>query len=276
MRPEVQAEDVSFPGQQVVADIEPPHGRQVAAHDPVGNERREVGSGIPAMLDIVQSRRSDFESRFVFFVPLGDPGVEIPAVVVEPGRARELANFVQPLVLELPEADGDVGHLHAGVIDVVLDFDLAAEEAQQPAKGVAERCVAKMSDVRRLVRVDRGVLDDRLPGPAVWNRSSFWRQPSREVCRTIQEEVDVAVRRRLDACEPVDLPQGADDLLRNGARGLAQPSRQFEGERDRQITERPAGRDLHRDRGEHRIVGRNVVQARDGAGHVVSDGVLDW
>ncbi len=96
------------------------------------------------------------------------------------------------------------------------------------------------------------------------------------MCRTIKEEVDVAVRRRLDAGEPVDLPQGADDLLRNSARSLTQPSRQLEGERDRQITERPARRDLHRDRGEHRIVGRDVVKARDGAGHVVSDGVLDW
>ena len=55
-------------------------------------------------------------------------------------------------VLELPEADRDVRDLHAGVVDVVLDLDLAAEEAQQPAERVAERGVAQVADVRRLVR----------------------------------------------------------------------------------------------------------------------------
>ncbi len=70
-------------------------------------------------------------------------------------------------------------------------------------------------------------------------------------------------------------PSAADDLLRDGARRLAQPARQLEGERDRQITERAARRNLDRNRGEHRIVGGNVVQTPDGVGHVASDGVLD-
>ena len=65
-------------------------------------------------------------------------------------------------MLELPEPDDDVGDLHAGVVDVVLDFDLASLEAQQPAEGVAEGGVAQVPDVRRLVRIDRRVLDDGL------------------------------------------------------------------------------------------------------------------
>ena len=67
------------------------------------------------------------------------------------------------LLLELAEADDDVGDLHAGVVDVVLDLDRPSLEAEQPAEGVAERGVAQVADVRRLVRIDRRVLDDGLP-----------------------------------------------------------------------------------------------------------------
>ena len=102
------------------------------------------------------------EPRLVLLVPLGDAGVEIPAVVVEARRVGERADLVEPLVFQLAEADGDVGHLHAGVVDVVLDLDLAAEETQQPAEGIAERGVAQVPDVRGLVRIDRRVLDDGL------------------------------------------------------------------------------------------------------------------
>ena len=110
----------------------------------------------------------------------------------------------------------------------------------------------------------------------VASRRRVWRQPARELRRAVEEEVDVAVRRRFDAREAVDRPERADDLLRDDARRLAQPARQLEGERHRQIAERAAGRNLDRNRGEHRIVGGNVVETPDGVGHVASDGVLDW
>ena len=64
-------------------------------------------------------------------------------------------------MFELAEADDDVGHLDAGVVDVVLHFDGRAAEAQHAHERVAERGVPQMADVRRLVRVDGGVLDDR-------------------------------------------------------------------------------------------------------------------
>ena len=70
------------------------------------------------------------------------------------------------LVLELAEADDDVGDLDAGVVDVVLHFDRRAAEAEHAHERVAERRVAQVADVRRLVRVDRRVLDDGLR-PAV-------------------------------------------------------------------------------------------------------------
>ena len=97
-------------------------------------------------------------------VPVGDAGVEVPAVEVEPGRVGDRADLVERLVLEDAEADDDVGDLDAGIVDVVLHFDRDALEAQDPDQRVAERGVAQVADVRRLVRIDRRVLDDRLAG----------------------------------------------------------------------------------------------------------------
>ena len=68
------------------------------------------------------------------------------------------------LPLELAESDDDVGHLHAGVVDVVLHLDRNAAEALHADERVAERGVPQVSDVRGLVRIDGRVLDDRLLG----------------------------------------------------------------------------------------------------------------
>ena len=197
-------------------------------------------------------------------------------------RVGERADLVERLVLQLAEADGDVGDLHAGIVDVVLDLDLASEEPQQPAERVAERRVAQVPDVRGLVRVDGRVLDDRLAlGRRRDVRAERRRgrpvrgQPAHDLRRTIQEEVDVAVRRRLDPGEAFDLAERADDLLRDRARRLAQASRQLERERNGEIAERAARRHFDRDRGERRIVCGNVVETPDGVGHVASDGVLN-
>ena len=97
-------------------------------------------------------------------VPLGDPGVEVPAVVVEPGGVGDAAHALEVEALEVTEADHDVGDLHASVVDVVLDFDRPAAEAQRAHQGVAQAGVAQVADVGGLVGVDGGVLDDRLVG----------------------------------------------------------------------------------------------------------------
>ncbi len=281
VRPEVQPQDVALPRQQVVVDVEPAHRFEVAPDDPVGDEGGEVRCVVAAVLDLVQRGGPNLEAGLVLLVPLRHAGVEVPAVVVEPRRVRDRSHFCQPLAFELPEADSDVGYLHAGIVDVVLDFDLAAEESQQTAEGVAERGVAQVPDVRGLVRVDGRVLDDRLPvasrrrrAPGIRRRT--WREPAGELRGAIEEEVDVAVRRRFDAREAIDGAERADDLLRDGAGRLAQPARQLEGERDRQVTERAARRNLDRNRGKNRIVCGNVVETPDGVCHVASNGVLDW
>ena len=59
-----------------------------------------------------------------------------------------------------------VGHLHAGVVDVILNFHRPAAGAQHAHEGVAQHGVAQMADVRGFVGIDVGVLDDDL----AWDR----------------------------------------------------------------------------------------------------------
>ena len=148
---------------------------EVAADDAIGDERAIVGRRLGAVLDVVQRGGADLRALLVALVPLGDARVEVPAVIVEARRVGDALDVVERLRLELAEADDDVGDLDAGVVDVVLHFDRRAAEAQHADERVAERGVAQVADVRRLVRIDRRVFDDGLAGSARRRRG-----PSRE------------------------------------------------------------------------------------------------
>ena len=60
----------------------------------------------------------------------GNAGVDVPAEVIEAGGIDETANFLGRFVFEMAEADDDIGHLDAGVIDVILHFDVAGPSAR--------------------------------------------------------------------------------------------------------------------------------------------------
>ena len=64
-RPELQAQDVAFPGQQVVLDVQPLHRLQVPADDGVGDEGAELGGLVAAVLDVVQRTLAQLEMRLV-------------------------------------------------------------------------------------------------------------------------------------------------------------------------------------------------------------------
>ncbi len=70
-------------------------------------------------------------------------------------------------LFELHQAEDDVHDLHAGIVEVVLDFDGLALEAQAADQGVAQAGVAEMADMGGLIGIDVGVLDDdfSLVGP---------------------------------------------------------------------------------------------------------------
>ena len=274
VRPEVELEDVAFPREQVVGDVHPPHCLEMAADDAVGDEMREVRCRVAASLDVVQRLHADLQPLLVRVVPLGHARVEIPAGVVEAAGVRDLPDLVQRLVLELPEADRDVGNLHPGVVDVVLDFHRAAEEAEEASEGVAEGGVAQVADMRRLVRVDGRVLDDGLQR-RVRCDCLAGAEPPREGGTAIDEQVDVAVWSGLDPRDSVDVAGPSRQLLRDRARGLPEAAGELEGDRDGEIAEGPPWWNFDRDLGQHRVVGRDVVQAADDLDEAAADGLLN-
>jgi hypothetical protein len=56
----------------------------------------------------------------------------------------------------------NVSHLDPGVIDIVLNFNCGTEAAQAATQDVAQHRIPEMADVRGLVGIDGGVLDDSL------------------------------------------------------------------------------------------------------------------
>ena len=92
--------------------------------------------------------------------------VKIPAVVIKRSivgkRAVEGLDVVERHLLEVHEANHDVRHLHAGVVDVVLDFDAIARCLQNAHEGVAQDSVAHVPDVGGFVGINAGVLNHQL------------------------------------------------------------------------------------------------------------------
>ena len=125
--------------------------------------------------------------------------VQVPAVVVEAGRAGEGLDLGGGPALELTEADHHVGHLHAGVVDVVLNLHRMPEEPQRAHQRVAEGGVPEVADVRGLVRVDGRVLDDHLLARGLARWPDAIRQPVGEIGRPLEIHVQVPVRGALDA-----------------------------------------------------------------------------
>ena len=239
MRPESQAQDVAFPGQQVVLDV----SRCIVSRcrRTMASATRAANSAVslpPCSMSCSVSL-ADLEPGLVLLVPLGDAGVEVPAVVVEPRLRGERANLVERLVLERFEADDDVGDLHAGIVDVVLHFDGHAAEAQDPYQRVAQRRVAQMADVRRLVRVDRRVLDDRLarrPRRPRGRRGGC--EPRSQERRAIEEDVQVAVRRGLRRGRRLRPPPARRPGPARSPRRLAQAACQLERDGQREVAQR--------------------------------------
>ncbi len=96
------------------------------------------------------------------------------------------------------EADDDIRNLDAGVVDIVLHFDIAAAFAQHAYEGIAKNGVAEVSNVSGFVRVDVGVFDYDFFG--AWIGGGRWGvfQQPHGVAGTIETHVDVAVARNFE------------------------------------------------------------------------------
>ncbi len=99
-------------------------------HDGGGRHFAHFRRVAVAFFDFFQGLIAEFEARFVFGEPLRDAGVEVPADVVEFGRGGQSFHFGQGFFFEMDEAEDYVGNLHAGVVDVILDFDQASGVTQ--------------------------------------------------------------------------------------------------------------------------------------------------
>ena len=110
-------------------------------------------------------RGARLQVRLVLFIPVRNAGIQIPAYVIETGRAAsERFDLSAGLFLDVQEPNHHVRNLHAGVVDVVLNVHFPARKAQQADKCVAENGVAQVPDVRRLVGIDAGMLDQHFAG----------------------------------------------------------------------------------------------------------------
>ena len=147
-------------------------------------------------------------------------GVEIPAIVIEPAGRDERADIVRRLAFQLVESHNHIGDLNAGVVDVVLNLDLAAAGAQHADKSVSQNRVAQVADVRRFVRIDVSVLDDHLArndhgGNVLAAQQAFG------VGAAVQAQIKKSAAGDLDGSDSRDGRQSGRDLRGNGARRFA-------------------------------------------------------
>ena len=122
--------------------------------------------------------------------------------------------------------------------------------------------------MRGLVRVDRGVLDDGLADRRRQHREGIQQAEARaQERRAIEEDVQIAVGRGLDARDPRNRADVLRQILGDGARRLPQPPGQVEGDRRPEVAKGPVGRRLDSDRragvlAEPMAVGENRAHTR--------------
>src|SRR5205823_4217034 len=112
------------------------------------DERADRRRLVIAAFEIVKGGGANRQARLVAVVPVGHARVEVPAVVIESCGVGDLAHLLEASALQLAEADDDVGHLYAGVIDVVLYFDRRAAEVERADERIAERRISQVADMR--------------------------------------------------------------------------------------------------------------------------------
>ena len=145
----MEGEDFAFAGEEVVLDVEALHGLEMAAEDGGGDEVGDLGGVVVAGFEGVEGVETDLLAGGgllgVGGVPLGDAGVEVPAVEVDAligfeEFGEEFAGGGEIFAFEVDEADDDVGDLDSGVVDVVLDAYVVAASCSCRGGGGAGRC----------------------------------------------------------------------------------------------------------------------------------------
>src|SRR3954447_16957855 len=152
--------NVALLRQQVVFDVQPVHGLEVTLDHGGRDQLGDFGDLVVPGLELVQRVEPVLLVRLVLLVPGRGARVDVPTYVVKARLASQFLDLVFCFLFDLNEPDHDVRDLDAGVVDVVLDIDLASAGAQQANKRVTQNRIPQVPDVGGFVRVYRGMFND--------------------------------------------------------------------------------------------------------------------
>ena len=231
--------DLALPRQQVVLDAKALHGLEMRPHDGVRHQVRQFGQFSFTRLDRVQRLLPPLERLGIALIVSRSAGIKVPAQVVEPLAriADQAAHFHRRFSFEKVEPHHHVCYLNAGVVDVVLHFDRAARGPQHAHECVAEDGVADVADVRGLVRIDVGVLDDDLPGRRRLARRASAAEQRLAVPAAVKAKIEVAVACDFELRHPLDRGHFRKDLGGDRPRRFPQFARQLESHSQPQFAE---------------------------------------
>ena len=181
-----------------------------------------------AFFDLLQRLRAPVVLRIVRFIERCDPRINIPAVIVELlcGIRDHAAHIVECLSFDMDQPDDHIRHLHAGVIDVVLNFDIPPAGVEDSNEGIADGRVSQMADMRSFVRIDIRVFDDNLSVIA-WIPAQT---APPDNGRAIEKKVDVACTGSFHAFDAVNFAGAHDQFFCNRTRRTLQRTREFESD----------------------------------------------
>ena len=200
----------------------------MAAKNGNRDQVRDCSRLVSAFLDRVQNLLTCVAVLFVLLVPKGNLRVQIPTVIIESRLPGEFFDFGMRLFLQMQESYDHVRDLHAGIVDVILDIHFPAHKTQQANKCVAKDGIAEVPDVRGLVGINAGVLNQNL---ARWNVGSrFFIGGERGGKLPAHDSgIDVASSGNFQLLKPIDWPHAANNLFGNLPRRLPQLLGQLEG-----------------------------------------------
>src|SRR5581483_1978981 len=198
-----------------------------------------------AFLDGFQGFGAEEARVFVFFVELEDPRIKVPAVVVEPhsGVTNKILDLPELFLLKMDEPDDNVSHLDARVVDVILNFDSVSSKSEQPRESIAQNGVAQVPNVRCLVGIDAGMLNENFPLAA---GRRFRRRRSQVIGGLgkrgpLQMKIQVSGPRNGYSFDPVHREHPRGNLFSNSARRLAEVLGQLKARRHRNVAHPEAG-----------------------------------
>jgi len=158
-------QNFALPRQQLVADTQPRHRPQVASDNRIRHDLGNLGALPLSFLDRLQRLPAQLRrARLVRPKEARRFCIQLPAVVIELWFRCPVPHPNRRDLFHLQQADHHIRHLHARVIDVILNLHPVTCVPQDPHHRVAQHRIPHVSDVRCLVRIDAGMLDDDFVG----------------------------------------------------------------------------------------------------------------